>query len=330
MIMIITIILTSCLCYKHYINYCRPRRLKVVKPVCECKYERKIVEHNEEKTKWKARQQRLKTLKKQSFMHIVDLSRPMIEDKKFIISDVKRIPREDKEDDIKYCISGVAEDVFMSPPQKIIDGLKMSTPFQTPVSSKEDVLQTAAPHRHWSPMNIPPGPLPRKDAILKEGMERRKKERDEAFKLIYGDKNEQTSSYSAAHNDRKAFDEQKLIKKIEKRKDDTKESRTNIKKETSKAIMGLKSLSKKNSSKIGYEKDVSHKEIINKVVHKKKNRDSEETTDQVGYQQNVSYRQIINKTGEKIDYRTHRINGGGDEKYVNYKSNLITIVKVFS
>jgi len=174
-------------------DYCRPRKLKVVKPVCECKYERKIVERNEERIKWKERQQRLKALKKQSFMHIVDISRPMIEDKKFIISDVKRIPRKDEKDDIKYCISGVAEDVSMSPPQKIIDGLKMCTPLQTPSSSEEDISQTAVIHRHWSPMNIPPGPLPRKDAVLKEEIERRKKARDEAFKLIYENKNEQNA-----------------------------------------------------------------------------------------------------------------------------------------
>ncbi|XP_018303224.1 uncharacterized protein [Mycetomoellerius zeteki] len=80
----------------------RPHKLKVVKPVCECKYERKIVERNEERMKWKIRQRRLKDLKKQSFMHVVDISRPMIEDKKFIISDVKRIPREDEEDENKY------------------------------------------------------------------------------------------------------------------------------------------------------------------------------------------------------------------------------------
>ncbi|XP_018364710.1 PREDICTED: uncharacterized protein LOC108762272 [Trachymyrmex cornetzi] len=80
----------------------RPRRLKVVKPVCKCKYERKIVERNEERMKWKTRQRRLKDLKKQSFIHIVDTSRPMIEDKKLIISDVKRILREDEKEEIKY------------------------------------------------------------------------------------------------------------------------------------------------------------------------------------------------------------------------------------
>ncbi|XP_077274571.1 uncharacterized protein LOC143904119 isoform X2 [Temnothorax americanus] len=315
---------TSC---KKIARSARPRRLKVVKPVCECKHERKIIEQNEEKTEWKARQQRLKALKKQSFMHIADLSRPMIENKKFIISDVKRIPREDKKDDIKYCISGVAEDVSMSSPQKIVDGLKMSTPFQTPVSSEKDILRIAAPHRHWSPTNIPPGPLPRKEDILKEEMERRKRARDEAFKLIYGDKNEQTASYSTTRDDPEVFDDQKLIKKIEKKKDDTKESHTNVKKETSKAIMKLKSLSKKNSSKIVYHKDASRKEITGKVV-REENKYSEGAVGEVGHQQNVPYRQVIDKTAEQIDHGNHRINGGGDKKYINNKSDLITIMKV--
>ncbi|KYN35842.1 hypothetical protein ALC56_09633, partial [Trachymyrmex septentrionalis] len=196
----------------------RPRQLKVVKPVCECKYERKIVERNEERMKWKARQQRLKNLEKQSFMHIVDISRPMIEDKKFIIPDVKRIPREDEKDDIKYC-TGVTEDISMSPPQKIIDGLKMSTPFQTPSSSEEDILPTAVLHRHWSPMNIPPGPLPTKNTALKEEIERKKKVRDEALKFMYGDKDEQDTSYLTTHNY-----QDELFKKVDKRIDNTKET----------------------------------------------------------------------------------------------------------
>lgn len=300
---------------------CRqPRRLKVVKPVCECKYERKILERNEEKIKWKARQRRLKASNKQSFMHIVDLSTPMIEDKVFIISEVKRIPQKDEKNDIKYCISGVAEDVSISPPQKIVDGLKMSTPFQTPVSSEEDILQTDAPHRHWSPMNIPPGPLPRKDAILKEEMERRKKVRDEAFKLIYGDKNEQDASCSMTRSDREALDEEKMLKKIEKKKNDTKEGRTNVKQEPSK-VMEVQSLSKKNSSKIGYQKEITGKVIREKNIY------SEEARGEVRRQQNVSYRQVIDKIGEKID---HRINGDDDKQYMNNKSDLITIIKVFS
>ncbi|XP_018303223.1 uncharacterized protein [Mycetomoellerius zeteki] len=261
----------------------RPHKLKVVKPVCECKYERKIVERNEERMKWKIRQRRLKDLKKQSFMHVVDISRPMIEDKKFIISDVKRIPREDEEDDIEYCISGVTEDISMSPPQKIIDGLKMSTPFQTPSSSEEDILRTAVLHRHWSPMNIPPGPLPRKDA-LKEEMERKKKVKDEALKLIYGDKNEQNTSYLTTHND-----QEELIKKVDKRKDDMKET-------------------------------------TGKII--RENKYSKKIIDEVDYQQNVSHKQI-EKTKEKIDDKSHRINGGGDKKYVNkFDQSLTAIMKV--
>lgn len=301
--------------------------MKVVKPVCECKYERKIVERNEERTKWKERQRKLKTLKKQPFMHIVNISRPMIEEKRFIISDVKRMPREDEKDDIKYCISGVTEDISMSPPQLIVDGLKMSTPFQTPSSSEEDILQIAVPHRHWSPMNIPAGPLPRKDAVLKEEMERRKKARDKAFKLIYGDKNEQNASCLTTRNDRETFDEQKLMKKIEKEKDDTKDSHTNVKKETSKVLMKLHSLSKKTSSKVGHQGDASRKEIIGKVI-REKNEYSEETAGEVD-QQNASYKQVIDKTGEKIDEGSHRINGSDDKKYINNKSDLIAIVKVF-
>jgi len=288
--------------------------------VCECKYERKIVERNEERIKWKERQQKLKALKKQSFMHIVDTSRPMIEDKKFIISDVKRIPRKDEKDDIKYCISGVAEEVSMSPPQKIIDGLKMSTPFQTPSSSEEDISRTAVVHRHWSPMNIPPGPLPRKNAVLKEEIERRKKARDEAFKLIYENKNEQNACWTT-RNDQKAFDEQKLMTKVDKNKDDTMESYTNIKKETSKGIIELQSLSKRISSKIRDQRDVLHKEIPSKVIRKS----SEEI---VGHQ-NVSHKQVIEieKTREKINDGSSRING--IKKYINNKSNLTAIIKVF-
>lgn len=301
-------------------DYCRPRRLKIVKPVCECKYERKIMERNEERAEWRARQQRLKALKKQSFMHIVDISRPMTENKKFIISDVKRIPRED---DIKYCISDTAEDISLSSPEKIIDGLKMSTPFQTPSSSEEDILQTAGLHRHWSPMNIPPGPLTRKDAALKEEMQCRKKARDEAFKLIYGDKNEQEASCLMTRNNREEFDEQKLTKKVDRRKDDTNESRTTIKKATSKGIMELQSLSKMSNSKIRHQRDASHKEIANIIVPE--NKYFKEFVDDVDYQQNVSHKQV-EKTKEKIDNGNHRING--DKKYMNNKSDLLAIVKV--
>ncbi|KYM77477.1 hypothetical protein ALC53_12106 [Atta colombica] len=241
----------------------RPRRLKVVKPVCECKYERKIVERNEERMKWKT------------------------------------------------------HDIFMSPPLKIIDGLKMSTPFQTPSSSAEDILQTDVLHPHWSPMNIPSNPLPRKDAALKEEMEEvsREKVRDDALKFIYGDKNEQDISYLTTHNY-----QDELIKKVDKRIDNTKES---IKKETSKVIAKLQSLNEETRSKIGHRRDVPHKETTGKIIHE--NKYSEEIIEVD--QQNVSHKQI-EKTKEKIDDKSHRIRGGGDKKYVNEFDQLIAIMKV--
>lgn len=277
--------------------------------MCECKYERKIVERNEERMKWKTRQRRLKDLKKQPFMHIVGISRPMIKDKKFIVSDMKKISREDEKDDIS-----------MSPPLKIIDGLKMSTPFQTPSSSAEDILQTDVLHRHWSPMNIPSNPLPRKDATLKEEMEEvsREKVRDDALKFIYGDKNEQDISYLTTHNY-----QDELIKKVDKRIDNTKES---IKKKTSKVIAELQSLNEETCSKIGHRRDVPHKETIGKIIHE--NKYSEEIIDEIN-QQNVSHKQI-EKIKEKIDDKSHRIRGGGDKKYVNEFDQLIAIMKVFS
>lgn len=290
------------------------------------------MERNEERTEWKALQRRLKAMKKQSFMHIVDISRPMIEDRKFIISDVKRIPQKDEsKDDIQYYISGVAEDISMSPPQQIVDGLKMSTPFQTPTCSEEDILRIAVLHRHWSPMNIPPGPLPRKDASLKEELERRKKARDKAFKLIYGNKNEQNASCLTNRNDREAFDEQKVTKKIDKRKDETRENHMNIKTKTSET-MGLQLLSKNTSNKIEHQRDALRKEIIDKVIENKYSKEaaSEPSAKRVDHQQNVSYKQVIDKTGEKIDNENHRINGGGDKKYINSKSDLIAIMKVSS
>lgn len=289
--------------------------------MCECKYERKIVERNEERTKWKVRQGRLKALEKQPFMHIVDISRPMIEDTKFIISGVKTMPQEDEhKENIKYCISDVVEDVSMSPPQQIIDGLKMSTPFQTPEPSREDISRAAAPHRHWSPTNIPPGPLPRKDAALKEEMEHRKKARDEAFRLIYGDNSEQDASclYHSYQED----DKKELMTYHE-----TKESHMDVEKKTSKRIIGLQSPSKKTSNKIEQHKDISHKKIASEIFNEKKIY-LEEATDEIA-QQNMSYRQIIDKIDEKIDDERHPISGGDDEKHTDSKLNLMAIIKVY-
>lgn len=292
-------------------NHCRPRRLKVMKPVCECKNERKIVERNEERAKWKARQRKLKTLKKQSFMHIVDISRPMVKDTTFVLSEVKKIP---DEDDIKYHISEVAETVSMSSPQQVVEGLKISTPLHTPEPSKEDILQVAV-HRHWSPTNIPPGPLPRQDAALKAEIDRRKKATDDAFRLIYENKSEQDAFYSMRNQE--IYDEEKF-KEIE-RNQKMKESHTSVAKEMPEAAEALHSLSKI-SSKIEYQKDISRKETSGEIVDKKKQYPKE------AYQQDASYKQINEKAGEKIDNETI---GDGDKKFKDSKFNLTAIMKVF-
>lgn len=309
--------------YKTYIIYnFRPRRLKVVKPVCECKYERKIVERNEERTKWKTRQKKLKALEKQPFMQIVNISRPMIEDTKFIISGVKTMSLEDEhKKDIKYCISDVAKNVSMLPPQQIIDGLKISTPFQTPQPSREHILRADIPHRHWSPMNIPPGPLPRKDAALKEEMERRKNARDEAFRLIYEDKSKQDAS-CLHRNYQEVSDKKELMTCHE-----TNLSQMDVEKQTSKKIIGLQSPSKKIGNKIEHRKDISHKKIASKVFNEKE-KYFEETTNEIA-QQDVLYKQTIDKIGEKIDDERHLISDGDDEKRIDSKLNLMAIIKVF-
>lgn len=291
-----------------------------MKPVCECKYERKIVERNEERTKWKTRQKRLKALKKQPFMHIVDISRPMIEDTKFIISGVKTLPRENDKEDIKYYISDVAENVSMlSSPQQIIDGLKMSTPFQTPKPSKEDISRAVAPHRHWSPTNLSPGPLPRKDAALKKEMEHRKKVRDEAFRFIYENNNEQ--DVSCLHNSyREVCDEKKLLMSHE-----TKESHMNMEEKASKKIIESQSPSKK-LNKIKHYKDIPHKNVTNEVFYEKK-KYLKEATDEIA--QDVSYKQIIDEIDEKIDDEMHPISDNDNKKHIDSKIDLMVIIKVY-
>ncbi|XP_025269990.1 uncharacterized protein LOC105249610 isoform X4 [Camponotus floridanus] len=302
---------------KKFARNSRPRKLKVVKPVCECKYERKIVERDEERTKWSTRQKRLKTLKKQPFMYIVDISRPMIEDTKFIISGVKTLSQEDNKENIKYCISDVAENVSMlSLPQQIIDGLKMSTPFQTPEPSREDILQAVAPHRHWSPTNISPGPLPRKDTALKKEIERRKKARDEAFRLIYGDNNEQDIS-CLHHSYQEVCDEKKLMLCHE-----MKENHMNVEDKTPKKIIESQSPSKK-INKIKHRKDISHTNVTNEVFYEKK-KYLEEATDEIA-QQDVSYKQIIDKTDKKIDDEMHLIND--NKKHMDSKIDFMAIIK---
>jgi len=149
-------------------------------------------------------------------------------------------------------------------------------------------------------------------------MERRKKAKDEAFKLIYENKNERNAFCLTTRNGREAF-EQKLMTKVDRSKDDTMESYTNIKKKTSKGIE-LQSLSKRTSSKIRNQRDALHKEITSKVIRK--------NSEKIIGHQNVPHKQVIEKTGEKINNGSSRINGV--KKYINNKSNLTAIIKVFS
>ncbi|KAK2575826.1 hypothetical protein KPH14_007204 [Odynerus spinipes] len=185
---------TTCKKLNKYACRLQPRRLRQKKPVCECKYERKIVEKKEEKIKWRERRDKLRTFKKKPFLNVTATSRPMEADTKLIISGVKRIPREDEYiDDIEYCISGIAENYTMGPVTQVVDGLNMSTPFHTPEPSKEKIPCVCL-HSHWSQSNIPPGPLPRKDEALIKERERREKYLEEAAKLIYGPRDDTEES----------------------------------------------------------------------------------------------------------------------------------------
>ncbi|XP_017752859.1 PREDICTED: uncharacterized protein LOC108545649 [Eufriesea mexicana] len=161
------------------------QKLKTKQPVCECKYERKILEHREEKVKWKERQKRLKSLKKQPYVNITNISKLLIPNTKLMISGVKRIPKEDEYvDDIKYCITGVAENYSHLPPKQVVGGVYMVTPIQTPEPS-EHKIPCVCLHRHWSPMKIPPGPLLKPEEILLAKKKRRQEAVKEAFRQIY-------------------------------------------------------------------------------------------------------------------------------------------------
>ncbi|KOX72762.1 hypothetical protein WN51_00702 [Melipona quadrifasciata] len=162
-----------------------PRKLKIKRPVCECEYERKILEHREEKAKWKERQKRLKSLKKHPYVNVSDISKPLVPNTKLMISDVKRIPREDEYiDDIKYCITGVAENYDYLPPKQVVGGIHMATPIQTPEPSVQEIPCVCL-HRHWSPTKITPGPLPKPEEILLVERKRRQEAVKEAFRQIY-------------------------------------------------------------------------------------------------------------------------------------------------
>ncbi|XP_023287507.1 uncharacterized protein LOC105700399 [Orussus abietinus] len=135
------------------------RKLQVKRPVCECKYERKILRREEERTKWTERQKRLKSYKKTPFVHIGGTLRPMEKNTKFIISGVKRIPKENPENgsNVKYIISGVADHYKMAPLRHLISGVTMHTPTVTPEPSKPNI-PCVCNHKHWSLSNIPSGP----------------------------------------------------------------------------------------------------------------------------------------------------------------------------
>ncbi|XP_012141013.2 uncharacterized protein LOC100882427 isoform X2 [Megachile rotundata] len=160
-------------------------KLQTIRPVCECKYERKILENNEEKQRWKERRKKLKSLKKEPFKNVTDISKPIVANTKLVISDVKRIPRENEYiDDIKYCITGVAENYSELPPTQVVGGIHMSTPIQTPEPSEEK-LPCVCSHKHWSAVSVPPGPLPKPEEILLADKKRRQEAVIEAFKQIY-------------------------------------------------------------------------------------------------------------------------------------------------
>lgn len=179
-------------------------------------------------------------------------------------------------------------------------------PFQTPKPIKKDIPRAAAPHRHWSPMNIPPDPR------RKEEMERRKK--DEAFKFIHRDNSEQDASY--LNPSYQESEKEKLMTSHE-----TKESHMDMEKKMSKRTAELQS-----PSKIEQHKDVSHTRIASEIFEEKKY--LEEATNEIA-QQNVSYKQIIDKIDEKIDDEMHPINNDDDEKHTDRKLNLMAIIKVY-
>ena len=95
-----------------------PRKLKVMKPVCECKYERRIVKRNEERKQWRDRQQRLKSLEKESFLHIHEITTVSADE------DITN------KEEISSCIEKPAT-------QTVIAGIAMQTPCATPSPSKE-------------------------------------------------------------------------------------------------------------------------------------------------------------------------------------------------
>lgn len=319
----------QCQCQSDLFNmicmFPRSRRLKVVKPVCECKYERKIVERNEDRTKWLERQRKLKSFEKQSYMHIVDTLRPTVTDNMSIVAEEERISRDNENDnehvnDIEHFITDVAENHSTAPLTRIIDGLKMCTPAGTPEPSKQDIPQTDL-HRHWSSTNIPAGSLPRRDAILEEELTRRQKVIDEAFNYIYGDRTDQHVSHLDYRCCQKACDQESLMENI---KDyETKTSITNLVKPMPELVTKAHQVNKE----VHHQKDLSlaKRKEISKAVHEKRNDFERITSSKISRRQDE---QIIKKTEEKNNDDDKAYGGNGDNKYGDSELNLKAMMKV--
>lgn len=138
----------------------KPKLLQVKKPVCECRYERRVVKREEEKKRWVDRQRRLKDAKKKPYIEIGGTSRPMREETKLMISSVKKVLKDGEFiPEAQYCVTGVAENYAMGPPHQIIPGITMQSPIVTPEPSKPDIFCMCG-HRHWSPMDVTASEVP--------------------------------------------------------------------------------------------------------------------------------------------------------------------------
>lgn len=90
------------------------KKLKIMKPVCECKYERRIVENKENKKKWVDRQNYLKSLKKETYLQVSGYSKPNC----------------DKKSEDLHCL------LHPERTQLLVSGVTVQTPFATPTPSR--------------------------------------------------------------------------------------------------------------------------------------------------------------------------------------------------
>ena len=110
------------------------RTLQIMKPVCECRYERKIVKREEERAEWKNRLERLRGLEKETFLGIDEISSPL--DTRQIVSGL--VPwhnRQTHEVEMKPCVSGIADNLELEN-EFVLEGIASQTPAQTPVASQ--------------------------------------------------------------------------------------------------------------------------------------------------------------------------------------------------